>query len=102
MSESTLALYVQSSAQEIPVRTRMPFEKTRRSPRFVNWRGKNLSRASNAARRGNPWYEVFAASTSTASVRTCTAQNMNPNTEDDGKTPRAISERTDGLPPALG
>src|SRR6266404_4715796 len=102
MSESTLALYAQRSAHEMPVRTTIPFEKTRRSPRFVNWRGKNLSRARRAARRGNPWYEVFAANTSTASVSTCTTQYMNPSTEDAGKTPRAISESTEGVPPSLG
>ena len=84
------------------VSTTIPFEKTRRSPRFVNWRAKKRSRASSAARRGKPWYEVFAASTSTASVSTWMAQYMKPTPDEDGKTPRAISESTDGVPVVVG
>ena len=76
----------------------IPFEKTSRSPRLTNCRAKKPSRASSAARRGNPWYDVFAASTSTASVSTCTAQYMNPSVDELGKTPRAISASTDGVP----
>ena len=38
-----------------------PFEKTSRSPRFMNWRGMNRSRARIADRRGKSWYAVFAA-----------------------------------------
>src|SRR5690349_11171152 len=102
MRESTLALYAHRRDIAIAVRTMIPFEKTSRSPRFVNWRAKKRSRASSAARRGNPWYDVFAASTRTARVSACTAQYMNPSADDDGKTARAISERTDGVPVAVG
>src|SRR5437764_1964718 len=102
ISESTLALYAQRSATATPVSTMIPFEKTSRSPRLVNWRAKKRSRASSAARRGNPWYEVFAASTSTASVSACTAQYMKPRADDDGKTARAISDSTEGVPVAVG
>ena len=49
----------------------IPFEKTSRSPRFMNCRGTNPSRASSAASRGKPWYDVFAASTRMASVNAC-------------------------------
>ncbi len=80
----------------------IPFEKTRRSPRFVNCRAKKRSRASSAARRGKPWNEVFAASTSTASVSTWTIQYMKPAEEPDGKTPRASCESTDGVPDSAG
>ena len=80
----------------------IPFENTSRSPRFVNWRAKNRSRASSAASRGNPWKLVFAASTSTASVSTWTTQYMNPLHVPAGKTPRAISDSTDGVPVAVG
>src|SRR5689334_23958491 len=96
MSESTLASYAQRRDIAMPVRTMIPLEKTSRSPRFVNWRAKKRSRASSAARRGNPWYDVLAASTRTASVSVCTTQYMKPSEEDDGKTARAISESTDG------
>src|SRR5690242_5872236 len=57
----------------------MPFEKTSRSPRLPNWRGKNRSRASSAARRGKPWNDVLAARTRIAKVVTWTTQNMKPN-----------------------
>ena len=39
---------------------------------FTNWRGKKRSRASSAARRGKPWYDVFAAKISIASVKAWT------------------------------
>ncbi len=80
----------------------MPFEKTSRSPRFVNCRGKKRSRARRAARRGKPWYDVFAASTSTPRVRIWTTQNRKPLHEPAGNTPRAISDRTEGEPPTFG
>ena len=76
----------------------MPFEKTSRSPRFVNCRGKKRSRASNAASRGKPWNEVFAASTSMANVITCTAQYMKLSADQHGNTPRAICESTTACP----
>ena len=45
-----------------------PFEKTRRSPRFSNWRGRKRSRARIEESRGKSWYEVFAARTRIAAV----------------------------------
>ena len=75
----------------------IPFEKTSRSPRFANWRGKKRSRASSAARRGKPWNEVFAARTRIANVVTWTTQNMKPNVEPLGNVARAIWETTETL-----
>ena len=82
--------------------TMIPFENTSRSPRFVNWRAKNRSRASSAANRGKPWNDVFAARTSTASVRIWTAQYMKPLHVPAGKTPRASCDSTDGVPESAG
>ena len=44
-------------------RTMMPFENARRSPWFMNWRGRYRSRETMDARRGKSAYAVFAAST---------------------------------------
>ncbi len=44
-------------------RTRMPLENARRSPWFMNWRGRYRSRETIDARRGKSAYAVFAAST---------------------------------------
>ena len=50
------------------VSTMIPFEYASRSPRLTNCRGRKPSRASSAASRGKPWYDVLAASTRIASV----------------------------------
>ena len=68
----TFALNIQISSDASTVRTRTPFEKTSRSPRFVNCRGAKRSRASRAESRGKPWNDVFAARIRTASVSACT------------------------------
>src|SRR6478735_4019721 len=95
MSEFTLALKTRISAVAIVARTRTPFEKTSRSPRLVNCRGKNPSRAMIAASRGKPWYEVFAARIRIPNVNTWTIQNMKCPAEPVGKVALAISDRTD-------
>ena len=78
---------------EDPVREDEPVAEVRRT-------GGRRSRRGRAARRGAgiPGSDVFAASTSTARVSTCTAQYMNPSADELGKTPRAISASTDGVP----
>ncbi len=48
-------------ARERTPGTITPFEKTSRSPRFMNWRGMKRSRARIDDRRGKSWYAVFAA-----------------------------------------
>ena len=76
----------------------MPFEKTSRSPRFPNWRGKKRSWASIAASRGKPWNDVFAARMRIANVVIWTTQNMKPNAEPLGNVARATCETTEALP----
>ena len=72
ISELTFARKATSSSVASPARTTIPFEYASRSPRFTNWLGRKRSRASSAARRGKPWYDVFAASTRIASVNAWT------------------------------
>jgi hypothetical protein len=56
-------------------RTTIPFENTRRSPRFLNCEGMNRSRARMADRRGKSWYEVFAARIRIPAVRPWSRKN---------------------------
>src|SRR6478752_2252351 len=95
MREFTFASKTRISAVAIVARTRIPFEKTSRSPRLENCRGKNPSRAMIAASRGKPWYEVFAARIRIPNVNTWMTQNMKCPTEPLGKVALAISDRTD-------
>ena len=59
-------------SDEAAASTTMPFEKTSRSPRFMNWLGMNRSRARIDERRGKSWYAVFAARMRIAAVKNCT------------------------------
>ncbi len=68
MSEDTLAPVATSSATDTTVSTMMPFEKTSRCPRRVNWRGRKESSPTKLARNGNPVKLVLAASTRMSSV----------------------------------
>src|SRR5438128_923742 len=77
-SFSTFAWKAQISTIAKAERTSIPFEYTSRSPRFSNCRGMNRSRASSAARRGNPWNDVLAASIRIANVEIWMSQNMKP------------------------
>ncbi len=55
----------------ITARTTIPFEKTRRSPRFLNWWGRNSSRAMIDDSRGKSAYAVLAARMRMAKVENC-------------------------------
>src|ERR1022692_1592436 len=57
----------------------------------------NPSPASSADRRGNPWYEVFAARIRTANVKICTTQYIHPAALPAGKTARAICDTTESV-----
>ena len=73
MSRSTLASVTISTAIEATARKMMPFEKTKRCPRLVSWRGMKLSSAWKLARRGKSAKLVFAASTRMSIVPACKA-----------------------------
>ncbi len=59
------------STAAMTARTTMPLEKTSRSPRFLNWWGRNSSRAMIDDNRGKSAYAVLAARIRMAKVENC-------------------------------
>ena len=56
----------------------MPFDSTRRSPRFASWRGRKPSVATMPARRGKSANAVFADSVRIIAVDACKSQYSGP------------------------